>query len=103
MDEVAFGLHRFTNSTVWSFVVLDISRVGAEGPRVASDSPGPDTPRLPQAIAAVTCCSCLQRNFGAVRIGYAIPIPAGLVKLTQLALAFSRNLQEPSGQFDRLL
>src|SRR5215469_17593715 len=100
MNKVALNLHRFKNSTVGSFVVLDISRVGAEGPRVASDSPGPDTPQLPRGHHT---CSCLQRNFSAIRIGCAIPIPAGLVELAQLALAFSGNLEEPPGQFDRPL
>src|SRR5215471_885506 len=42
-------------------------------------------------------------NLGTLRSGYAFPFRAGLVKLAQLALAFSRNLEELPGQFDRLL
>src|SRR5215472_6106485 len=41
-------------------------------------------------------------NLGTVRTAYAIRIHAGLVKLAQLALAFSRRLEELPGQFDCL-
>src|SRR5262245_52611470 len=43
------------------------------------------------------------RNLGTVRSVHTFRIRAGFVKLAQLALAFSGNLEELPGQFDCLL